>query len=315
MTNEAGEFIFSGLGVHTDYSFNINYDSKPDTLNARFYMLNSNGEKVLVLLQSVNGEYEFESLPAEEYDNLPKITESKSLLTIEFKGHIYLNTRGDLNKQISLYILNDKNKVIAKGFTDDQGNFSFSELPIQDQYKLFVVDKIEGVKIVVIGDGDRIIELANANSNNEFLYVRLKPDEEYITLINESGKSVKIKLGENFKVDNIYYDYDSWEINDEAAISLGRLLKLMKINPHISIILYSHTDSRGGDDYNLKLSQKRAESAKEYLVSNKIEPNRIRADGMGETKLVNRCEDGVDCTEEEHAINRRTKFIIERNQH
>ena len=315
ITNQEGEFIFSGLGVHTPYSFNINYDDKPDTLQTRFYMLNSKGEKVLVLLQSINGEYDFESLPPEEFDALPIISESSSLLTIELKGHIYQNIKGDIKKQVTLYILNSNNKVIAKGFTDKQGNFKFSELPPQDRYRLMVVDKIEGVKIVILKEGDRIIELEKSGPNNEFIYVRLSPDEEYITLINESGEPVKIKLGENFKVDNIYYAYNSWEINAEAAHSLDRLLRLIKINPHISITLYSHTDSRGGDEYNLKLSQNRADSAKEYMVINEIKPSRITAIGMGETKLVNKCEDGVDCTEEEHAKNRRTEFVIERNQH
>ena len=314
ITNEEGEFIFSGLGIHTLYSFNINHGNIPDTLDTRFYMLNSNGEKVLVLLQSVSGEYDFESLPPEEYDALPRMNENLSLLTIEFKGHIYHNTKGDINKQVTLYVLNDDNKVIAKGYTDKEGNFSFSKLPPQDHYKLYVADDIEGVNIVVLKEGDQIIELA-ANSNNEFIYVRLDPDEDYITLINESGEPVRIKMGENFKVDNIYYAYDSWEINAAAASSLDRLLSLMKINPHISIILYSHTDSRGGDDYNLELSQKRAESAKEYLAGNEIESIRIKAIGMGETKLVNRCEDGIECSEMEHAKNRRTEFVIERNQH
>lgn len=314
ITNDEGEFIFSGLGINAPYSFHVNYDDKPDTLETRFYMLNSNGEKVLVLLQSINGEYDFESLPPEEYDALPIISESSSLLTIELKGHIYQNVKGDINKQVSLYILNDRNKVIAKGYTDTQGNFSFSELPPQDHYRLMVVDEIEGVKIVILKEGDRIVELEKSGANNEFVYVRLNPDEEYITLINEGGDPVKIKLGENFKVDNIYYAYNSWEINADAALSLDRLLKLIKINPHISISLYSHTDSRGGDDFNLKLSQNRAESAKEYLVDHEIAPNRINAIGMGETKLVNKCEDGVKCTEEEHAKNRRTEFVIERKQ-
>ena len=253
-------------------------------------------------------------MPPEEYDALPIIRESSSLLTIELKGHIYKNIKGDINKQVTLYVLNDKNKVIAKGYTDNGGNFKFSELPPQDQYRLMVVDKIEGVKIVILKAGDRIVELEKSGSGNEFIYVRLNPDEEYITLINESGEPVKIKMGENFKVDNIYYAYNSWEINADAAQSLDRLLKLIKINPHISITLYSHTDSRGGDEFNLKLSQKRAESAKAYLVKNEIAPNRINAIGMGESKLVNQCEDGVDCSEEEHAKNRRTEFIIERNQ-
>ena len=310
ITNENGEFIFSGLGVHTKYSFNINYDNKPDSLNARFYMLNSNGQKVLVLLQNMEGEYDFETLPADDYDMLPLINESTSLLTIQLKGNIYQNIKGDIKKRVTVYVLNDKKQVIAKGYTDDNGNFSFSELPPQDQYTIMVGDTISGAKIVILNEGDRIVELKYDENNQEYYYNRLSANEEFITLQNESGEAVKIKLNENFEVDNIYYAYNSAEINEDAAKSLDRLVRLLKLNKHISIVLFSHTDSRGGDKYNLLLSQERAESAKEYLVSKEIASDRIEAIGMGETKLVNRCKDGIECSEDEHAENRRTEFEI-----
>jgi outer membrane protein OmpA-like peptidoglycan-associated protein len=276
-------------------------------------MLNSEGEKVLVLLQSVNGEYVFETLPPDEFEALPVIIESSSLLTIQLKGNIYQDVKGDIKKQVSIYILNDEKKVIAKGYTDENGNFSFSELPPQDQYTLLIADTIPGVKVVILDKGDQVVELKFNEKRKEYYYERLSAEEEFIKLKNESGEEVKIKLKENFEVDNIYYAYNSWEINPEAATSLDRLVKLLKLNPHISITLYSHTDSRGKDKYNLTLSQKRAESAKDYLVENGISPDRIKAIGMGETKLTNRCKDGVKCSDEEHAQNRRTEFEISKN--
>jgi outer membrane protein OmpA-like peptidoglycan-associated protein len=312
ITNKEGEFIFSGLGVHTKYAFHINYDDKPESINARFYMLNSQGEKVLVLLQSIDGEYNFETLPPDEFEALPVIVESTSLLTIQLKGNIYKDVQGDLKKHVSIYILNDQKKVIAKGYTDTEGNFSFSELPPQDQYTLMVADSIPDVKIVILDRGDRVVELKYNSNEKEYYYERLSAEEDFIKLKNERGEDVKIKLSENFEVDNIYYAYNSWEINQEAAESLDRLVKLLKLNLHISITLYSHTDSRGKNKYNLKLSQKRAESAKDYLIENSISSDRIKAVGMGETELVNQCEDGIECTEEEHAKNRRTEFEIGR---
>jgi len=80
----------------------------------------------------------------------------------------------------------------------------------------------------------------------------------------------------------------------------------------IWIELGSHTDSRGKGDYNLTLSQKRAESAVQYIISRGIEKNRITARGYGETQLVNKCANGVICTKEEHQLNRRTEFKIVR---
>ncbi len=74
----------------------------------------------------------------------------------------------------------------------------------------------------------------------------------------------------------------------------------MTDNPTIWIELGSHTDSRGKDSYNLTLSQKRAESAVQYIISKGIDKNRITAKGYGETQLVNKCANGINCSDEEH---------------
>jgi hypothetical protein len=84
----------------------------------------------------------------------------------------------------------------------------------------------------------------------------------------------------------------------------------MTKNPEMKIELSSHTDARGNDAYNEDLSQRRAESAKRWLVSKGIREDRIVAKGYGEKVLLNKCANGVECTEEEHQENRRTEFKI-----
>jgi outer membrane protein OmpA-like peptidoglycan-associated protein len=113
-----------------------------------------------------------------------------------------------------------------------------------------------------------------------------------------------------YEVENIYYDYDSDVIRPDAAKQLDGLLKLMKDNPTIEIELHSHTDSRGRDEYNSKLSERRAKSAKVYLVTNGIDPERVGSRGFGESRILNKCKNGVQCTDVEHEENRRTEFII-----
>jgi outer membrane protein OmpA-like peptidoglycan-associated protein len=86
----------------------------------------------------------------------------------------------------------------------------------------------------------------------------------------------------------------------------------MKANPDVTIDLISHTDSRGTSEFNMKLSQKRAQTAVDYIVSKGISKTRLKPIGKGETQLVNKCTDGVECSEEEHAQNRRTEFKVKR---
>lgn len=120
----------------------------------------------------------------------------------------------------------------------------------------------------------------------------------------------EIIIGKAIKIENIFYDFDKYNIRPDAAIELDKLVTVLKENPSIWIELGSHTDSRGNDLYNLKLSQNRANSAVEYIISRGIARERITAKGYGETMLVNKCSNGVKCTEEEHQMNRRTEFKI-----
>lgn len=113
----------------------------------------------------------------------------------------------------------------------------------------------------------------------------------------------------DYEIANIYYDFNKYYIRPDAAQELDKLVQVMKENP-VTIELGSHTDCRGSDEYNLDLSQKRAESAVRYIILQGIDASRITAKGYGESRLVNHCADGVYCTPEEHQANRRTEFTV-----
>jgi outer membrane protein OmpA-like peptidoglycan-associated protein len=120
-------------------------------------------------------------------------------------------------------------------------------------------------------------------------------------------KLVKDKV---YKLNNIYYAYKSAELTESSKGVLDTLFMLLEFNPRAIIELGSHSDSRGGDEYNEKLSQARAESCVNYLIQKGIKPERLLAKGYGETVLLNRCKNGVDCKEVEHQENRRTEFKV-----
>ncbi len=120
----------------------------------------------------------------------------------------------------------------------------------------------------------------------------------------------RARIDKRIQIQNIYYDYDKWDIRADAAERLDNVVTLMKDNPGISVELGSHTDSRGNDDYNQILSQRRAAAAVAYIVSEGVDSARITARGYGESQLVNRCRNGVECSEEEHQQNRRTELRI-----
>lgn len=119
-----------------------------------------------------------------------------------------------------------------------------------------------------------------------------------------------IAKGTVIVMNNIRYDFNQATIRSGAAQDLEALAALMLRYPSMEIELSAHTDSRGSDAYNLDLSRRRAETAKEFLVQRGIASGRIQAAGYGERVLRNGCADGVECTEEEHAYNRRTEIKV-----
>ncbi len=111
-------------------------------------------------------------------------------------------------------------------------------------------------------------------------------------------------------IPNIYYDYNKATLREESKLVLDSILIFFSDNKDLAIEIGSHTDSRGSDVYNEKLSQARAQSVVDYLIMKGVAESRLTAKGYGETKLTNQCANGVECTEEEHQKNRRTTFRI-----
>ncbi|MCP2028228.1 outer membrane protein OmpA-like peptidoglycan-associated protein [Flavobacterium sp. HSC-32F16] len=117
-------------------------------------------------------------------------------------------------------------------------------------------------------------------------------------------------LGVCFGIKMIYFDLDKYNIRTEAAIDLEKILDVLNQHPTMKLDIRSYTDSRATQAYNKNLSQWRAKATIDWLIKNGVAKNRLTGKGYGETELVNQCADGIDCTEEEHQMNRRSEFII-----
>jgi len=118
-------------------------------------------------------------------------------------------------------------------------------------------------------------------------------------------------LGCRLSLQPIYFDYDKADIRPDAEIELAKILAAMRQYPQLVISIESHTDSRGNDKYNEKLSGKRAKSTLEWISNQGVDTERLSSIGFGEAQLQNRCGNDVECTEEEHQLNRRSMFLIQ----
>lgn len=131
-----------------------------------------------------------------------------------------------------------------------------------------------------------------------------------ISLTPKESETIVVTVNEPIRLNNIYYDFDDDKILPDAEDDLQFLFDLMEEYPDMVIELSSHTDSQGGGRYNLELSQRRAESAKTWLLDKGVDKDRIQAVGYGERVILNKCTNRVPCTDEEHRFNRRTEFKI-----
>jgi outer membrane protein OmpA-like peptidoglycan-associated protein len=194
-------------------------------------------------------------------------------------------------------ILKDENgKILAETLSDITGEYYFDlELPCGESFT--IVGSKEGYEGVEQ-------EFTTTNENNFSNEVPLELKKLSPLIVKEEGV-LKIKIG------MIYFDFDKDEIRYDAAVELNKIVFLMQEYPNMIIKIESHTDSRGNDAYNEELSDRRAKSTRDYIVSQGIDTNRLEsAIGYGEKQLVNECANGVDCSNQRHDVNRRSEFII-----
>ena len=216
--------------------------------------------------------------------------------------------------------------------------------PCEQKLSGIVLDKntneiLPGSDVTLFSKDHQIISTQISNQNGEFnfgtidcnngFYVRASKtdystDEKEIQIPNYSGETKATlaiektiipigpgtDLSKVFHIKEIYFDLDKYNIRQDAAIELAKILEVLLEYPTMKIAINSHTDSRQTQTYNDKLSNNRAKSTRKWLIKNGISANRLTARGYGETKLVNNCSDGVDCSEEQHQANRRSEFIV-----
>jgi outer membrane protein OmpA-like peptidoglycan-associated protein/tetratricopeptide (TPR) repeat protein len=176
--------------------------------------------------------------------------------------------------------------VLGEKITDDDGGYFFGLDP-ESQY---------------------IIEASLDNYPTQTVVIDTRGLDA--SVIHSDIRMFNYEKGTIVQLDNIYYNYDQATIRSDAQRDLDRLTAILKSNPSMRIELRSHTDSRGTDSYNLRLSDRRAKAAVDYLIKKGIAPKRLVWKGYGETELLNNCVNDADCSETEHQKNRRTEFKI-----
>lgn len=305
-TDEAGYLNIEQMRLNQRYRLQLGGMDPSLYSKSVLQILDVQGNVIKELRFNAMGICDLELLPLNYADLNLRALEDGSLLTIQIEGQLYKEEPGDIGRGEPITILDDKGDPVAIAFTNETGKFRFTEVQPELNYRFKLAEESKAQNVLITEKGEKIVlPVLNAEVN----YQRLNQDEA-ILLVNEFNETIYVSPKDVFVINRIYYEYNSAKLTSEAQTQLDQLALLMEKNKDIKLELRSHTDSRGKDEFNLTLSRKRAESAVAYLTGKKIAASRFTPIGLGETQLLNECDDGIECSEPEHTINRRTEIKI-----
>tara|TARA_R110002020_G_scaffold184120_1_gene380934 strand:- start:13505 stop:15430 length:1926 start_codon:yes stop_codon:yes gene_type:complete len=278
-----------GANMHSKSSYDL-----PLNLGAT---INSNRDDFSFILDTKENKGYFASNRAlgKGDDDIYHFEKMPPIANYIYSGHVYdAKTKEALDRALVQVFDSFDNGLTSNMETDENGYYEF-QLPQLSQELLFSKQGYSSVR-ESIKRSDTLSKNSTAN-------------DVYLT----SLESLTVREGNLTMVDvePIYFDLGKANITPLAEMELQKVLFVLQSFPETNIRIEAHTDSRGSDSLNMELSKKRAENTERYLVANGVDPSRVRrSEGFGESRLKNRCSNGVTCDEWEHAINRRSNFIL-----
>lgn len=231
--------------------------------------------------------------------------------------------KGDLNNLVPLshqkvFLLNNKGDTVRVAETDDFGDFIFRKINSATENIIAVANvdvNNNKIEAVYLSQQNGTVLTKIKAEVNQFRYRLLESDINFLSEIPpEEDPVLKINAFISTKEKDIlvskriFYNTNSHRLDSLSINVVKGIAAVLSKNKNIKMEIYSHTDANGEDEYNLNLSNLRATAVAEAFYGCGIDKSRIVAKGLGETKIVNRCKNGVNCSEKEHELNRRTEF-------
>lgn len=316
-TDGKGKIKFNKL--MGDKNYIVEFDEDDTRLNRykKIIIKSDDGKVTREILRNEKG-FEYHILKGEKTSISELLVDDTNIL-LDFKATVFDDNNNPL-PNLTVYLKDENRKLVKTDVTDNQGKIAFNKLLSDQSYVVeFNEDdtRLSKIKKIIIksADGKVVKEIFRNEQGFEFHILKgeenqltdIYVNDPWLTTLDFKNKDVKQEIVIEEK---LFYAYGEHSVDEAGKKVLDKVIKIMKDNPDITIELSSHTDSRSTDEYNMKLSQRRAQSAVAYIVSNGVNKKRLTALGFGETKLKNKCGNDVTCTEEEHAENRRTEFKV-----
>jgi outer membrane protein OmpA-like peptidoglycan-associated protein len=322
-TNAFGSFVFTDLKPGQTYLIGVEKMDVEPGLKVNLY---TNGDHFIAPVDSAITTRFVRRFNADNNPMFNELLIDESQLRMDVSGKLYGDNMNNPLGDLKILLLNDKFETIDTTTTDGFGRFLFKYLPYSKDYTFTTLDDKESLleainNILVYNSEDEMIKIVSNFKGRRFKYnpldadksklVEIYADDPWLALLNSEGKSNKTT--KEVIVEDILFDSDKSNLLPDAQRTLEKIAMVLNLTTAIKVEISAHTDSNGDDAYNQKLSEERARSAVDFLISRGVSANRVTAKGYGETKITNRCKNGVYCTDDEHQPNRRIEFKILRN--
>ncbi len=324
-TNAVGGFAFTQLDPDQNFAVEIlDIDPKYTLAGNKILLTNKDGKEIQSVGADADKKFRFVFLGTDKVA-LADLQVNEKDIRVDVLGMILKSGKNpDPITNLKINFTDANGGILQTCTTDNHGKFRFKNLPFDESHS-FSIDEIEtqlkeGEKLIIKdANGYTVIEfsrdaskffrfkvLSSEQSGLETDYI----DDPWLKVIDPEVTTSAAGVNNMVIKERVYFNSNEAIILPEAHRILDEVVNVMENVTEISIELSAHTDSKGSDESNLALSKRRAKAAVDYIVAQGIDPARITGIGYGESRLVNKCGNGVECTEEEHAQNRRLEFKI-----
>jgi outer membrane protein OmpA-like peptidoglycan-associated protein len=321
-TNILGAFVFEN--IKPDNTYYIGVDAKEVGNGERLDFLNKD-DKLAGNFDTIAGSRKSFKVNSDYNERFNDITIADDEMRMDVKAKLYGDNVNNPIGKLKILLLNDNYQVIDSTTTDDFGSFKFKYLPFLKRFFLSAenTDNILDVfnNIIVYTNDDNLVKIMTHEKGAKFNYKpidseinRLRDidiDDPWLSLIEPKKNTGQTRsLTTKTIIESILFESNKTDLLPQAKEVLDKVILVLNTNKALKIELSAHTDSKGSDVDNLKLSQLRAKSATDYICASGVERERIISVGYGEGKLLNKCSNNILCSEIEHAQNRRVEFKI-----
>jgi outer membrane protein OmpA-like peptidoglycan-associated protein len=320
-TNLFGTFVFEN--IEPDHEYLIGVDMEDVSLGQKIDLLSKDDAYIGTLDSSVakrkalkfNSNYNafFNDVSIEDDE-----------MKMDIKASIFGDNVNHPIGKLKIILLNDNYEPIDSAVTNDFGSFKFKYLPFLKRFYLSaentdnILDMFQN--ILIYSNDDNLVKIMTHQKGKKFTYnpvnaeiSRLRDielEDPWLELMDKKPNANKTSPAKKLIIENILFETNKYAVTAQAKEVLDKIILVLNANKQLEIEIGAHTDSKGTDADNMKLSQLRGKSVQHYITSAGIDVKRITSIGYGETKLLNNCKDNIPCSDIEHAQNRRIEFKI-----